>query len=87
MVEKMKFDRSLGTVEQINLTDEEKKAFEVVENVLLQLQFEFDRQADLTSLHTGEVISMNEIPRIRGFLGCLQENWCYTMEINNKGGR
>ena len=55
----MKLDRNLGTVEQINLTDEEKKAFEVVENVLLQLQFEYDRQADLTSLHTGEVISMN----------------------------
>lgn len=83
----MKLDRNLGTVEQINLTDEEKKAFEVVENVLLQLQFEFDRQADLTSLHTGEVISMNEIPRIRGFLGCLQENWCYTMEINKRGER
>ena len=83
----MKFDRNLGTVEQINLTEEEKKAFEIVENVLLQLQFEFDRQADLTSLHTGEVISMSEIPRIRGFLGCLQENWCYTMEINKRGGR
>lgn len=80
----MKFDRNLGTVEQINLTEKEKQAFEIVENVLLQLQFEYDRQADLISLHTGEVISINEIPRIRGFLGCLQENWCYTMEINRK---
>lgn len=81
----MKLDRSLGTVEQINLTEEEKKAFEIVENILLQLQFEYDKQADLMSLHTGEVISMNEIPRIRGFLSCLQENWCYIMEINRKG--
>lgn len=81
----MKIDRNLGTVEQINLTEEEKKAIKVVESLLLNLQFEFDKRADFTSLHTGEVISMSEIPRIRGFLNCLQENWCYTMEINKKG--
>lgn len=81
----MKLDRNPEIIEEINLTEEEKKAFEIVENVLLQLQFEYDRQADFTSLHTGEIISMNEVPRIRGFLSCLQENWCYTMEINKKG--
>ena len=81
----MKLDRNPEIIEEINLTEEEKKAFEIVENVLLQLQFEYDRQAEFTSLHTGEIISMSEIPRIRGFLSCLQENWCYTMEINRKG--
>lgn len=81
----MKLDRNPEIIEEINLTEEEKKAFEIVENVLLQLQFEYDRQAEFTSLHTGEIISMSEIPRIRGFLSCLQENWCYTMEINKKG--
>ena len=80
----MKLDRNPEIIEEINLTEEEKKAFEIVENVLLQLQFEYDRQAEFTSLHTGEIISMSEIPRIRGFLSCLQENWCYTMEINRK---
>lgn len=80
----MKIERKLGTVEQIDLTKEEKKAIEIVDSLLLQLQFEFDRQADLTSLHTGEVLSINEISRIRGFLSGLQENWCYVMEINRK---
>ena len=65
----MKLDRNPEIIEEINLTEEEKKAFEIVENVL----------------HTGEIISMSEIPYIRGFLSCLQENWCYTMEINRKG--
>ena len=80
----MKFDRNPETIEQINLTEEEKQALKTVENILLQLQFEYDRQADFISLHTGEVISMSEVPRIRGFLSCLQENWCYIMKINKK---
>lgn len=75
-----------GTDEQIiQLTEEEEEVIKKVDNLLLQIQLEYGRQAELTSIYTGEVISMNEIPRIRGFLGCLQENWCYTMEINRKG--
>lgn len=69
----------------IQLTKEEEEVIKKVDKLLLQIQLEYGRQTELTSIYTGEFISMDEIPRIRGFLNCLQENWCYALEINRKG--
>ena len=55
-------------------------AFRRVLNVLEQVQDEYGACDTLSSPNTGEVIQINEIPRVRGILSFIMEN--RVVEIN-----
>lgn len=60
---------------------EDHAAMEHTETILEELLNKFGRETILMSTETGEIIQMEEIPRILGILSALREHRCWTVEI------
>ena len=55
----------------INLTDEELDALEIVYDLCLEITRVFPKDREIQSISTGEVIMIDELPRVRGILCAL----------------
>jgi hypothetical protein len=67
-------------VTTIDLTIQEREALETVFNLMCKLNENYGKQIDLISPNTGECISMNELPRVRGILDSLMTNRVWQVE-------
>lgn len=64
----------------INLTTKEREALETVYDLTCKLNESYGKDTDLISPNTGECISMNELPRVRGILDSLMTNRVWQIE-------
>lgn len=64
----------------INLTAKEREALETVYDLTCKLNESYGKDTDLISPNTGECISMNELPRVRGILDSLMTNRVWQIE-------
>ena len=55
----------------INLTDEELDALEIVYDLCLEITRVFPKDREIQAIGTGEVIILDELPRVRGILCAL----------------
>lgn len=60
---------------------EDHAAMEHVEAILNELLSKFGTETILMSTETGEVIQMEEIPRVLGILTGLRENRCWEVGV------
>lgn len=60
-----------NTFVHVTLSTEEYEAFEKVDEILAELYEKFSGSNHLVDIGVGELIEINEIPRIRGALGCI----------------
>lgn len=67
-------------VRTIDLTIQEREALETVFNLMCKLNESYGKDTDLISPNTGECISMNELPRVRGILDSLMTNRVWKIE-------
>lgn len=63
---------------EIQLTSNEFASIKVVSKMLKELHQDFSQYIDLQSVETGEVVSMNEIPRVLGILSAFEN--CHGFE-------
>lgn len=57
---------------EIQLTSNELASIKVVSEMLKELRQDFSQYIDLQAVETGEVIGMNEIPRVLGILSAFE---------------
>lgn len=62
----------------LNLTEEEKRAFAIVDNILKTIQ-EQGEEYRVMSLETGECVDFSEIARVRGVVGCFANGGEYEV--------
>ena len=67
-------------IRTIDLTIKEREALEIVYDLMCKLNENYGKQTDLISPNTGECISMNELPRVRGILDSLITNRVWKIE-------
>ena len=67
---------------KVRLTEEEKKACEIVDRVLSQLWFALNDDDALISTETGEIIKIAKIPYWRGALSGLAQR--YDWEVHSQ---
>lgn len=60
---------------------EDHAAMEHVETVLEELLNKFGRETTLMSTETGEIVQMEEIPRVLGILSALREHRCWKVSV------
>lgn len=63
-----------NTLATIYLTEEEYDAIETVYGICLKLTRAFPTARDIQSISTGEIIILEELPRVRGILNALMES-------------
>ena len=61
----------------INLTDEELDALNIVYDLCLEVTRTFPKDRDIQAVSTGEIILLDELPRVRGILSALmsEDEW------------
>lgn len=65
---------------RIALTLDERKEFESVYDTLADIMLSCGKRNKLISVETGEVISMDEIPRVLGILSGFMDHSAWTLE-------
>ncbi len=68
----------------IGLTCEETEILAQADEILFNLQNYFGERLNLTSIDSGEVISINELARARGILGGLASYRGWIVSINER---
>ena len=63
-----------NTLATIYLTEEEYDAIETVYGICLKLTRAFPAARDIKPVSTGEIIILEELPRVRGILNALMES-------------
>ena len=76
--------RNLKHTIDTGLTCEEMEILAQADEILHRLQIDLGNQLDMMSIETGEVISTNELPRVRGVLGALSEYRGWQLSINER---
>ena len=77
--------RNLKNIIDTGLTCEEMEILTQADEILHRLQNDLGNQLDMTSLETGEVISTNELSRVRGILGGIANYRAWQLSINKWG--
>ena len=65
---------------KVALTLDEKEKFESVYEALINIMHTCGKQNKLISVETGEVIGMEEIPRVLGILSGFLESSAWTLQ-------
>lgn len=65
---------------RVGLTLDEREEFESVYDALADIMLSCGKRNKLVSVETGEVISMDEIPRVLGILSGLMDYSAWTLE-------
>lgn len=60
-----------NTFVHVTLSTEEYEAFEKVDEILAELYTRFSGNNHLVDIGVGELVEINEIPRLRGALSCI----------------
>lgn len=76
--------RNLKHTIDTGLTCEEMEILAQADEILHRLQIDLGNQLDMMSIETGEVISTNELPRVRGVLGALGAYRGWVISINER---
>ena len=76
--------RQLKNAIDTNLTCEEVEILAQADEILFNLQNYFGERLNLTSIDSGEVISTNELARVRGILGGLASYRGWVVSINDR---
>jgi hypothetical protein len=78
--------RNLKHTIDTGLTFEEIELLAQADEILHRLQNSLGNQLNMTSIETGEVISTNELARVRGIIGALSEQRGWQLSINERAG-
>ena len=78
--------RPLKNVIDTNLTFEEMEILAQADEILHKLQIDLGSQLDMQSIETGEIISTNELSRVRGIIGALSERRAWELSITKRVG-
>ena len=78
--------RNLKHIIDTGLTFEEMETLAQADEILHRLQNDLGSQLNMMSLETGEVISTNELARVRGIIGALSEYRDWQLSINERAG-
>lgn len=78
--------RNLKHTIDTGLTFEEMEVLAQANEILHRLQNDLGNQLNMMSIETGEVISTNELARVRGIIGALSEYRGWQLSINEKAG-
>lgn len=62
-----------NTFVHVTLSAEEREAFEKVDEILAEMYEKFSESSHLVNIEAGDLIEINEIPRIRGALSCIAD--------------
>lgn len=68
-------------IKNINLIAEEYESLVTAEMVLEEIYNSFGKFAELVNPATGEVVMMNELPRVRGILSAFTENESWEVKV------
>jgi hypothetical protein len=75
---------NVTNVIDINFDKETLNAFKKTTEVLTELRKELGRPVIIKALETGEVIQMDEIPRVLGILHGLTEFRAFELEVDTR---
>ena len=78
--------RDLKHIIDTGLTFEEMELLAQADEILHRLQNDLGNQLNMMSIETGEVISTNELARVRGIIGALSEYRGWQLSINERAG-
>lgn len=69
------------TVKNINLTAEEYESLCATEQILEEIYNSFGHFVEVVNPTTGEVVMMNELPRVRGILSAFTGNSSWEVKL------
>jgi hypothetical protein len=67
-------------MKKVEFTARERESLEIVNKICLDLMTAFGKENTLISPNTGEGISIDELPRIRGIISGLLDNRVWNIE-------
>ena len=67
-------------MKKVEFTARERESLEIVNEICLDLMASFGKENTLVSPNTGECISIDELPRIRGIISGLLDNRVWNIE-------
>lgn len=69
---------------EIQLTEKELTSIKTVSKMLKELYRDFSHHFDLQAVETGEIVSINEIPRVLGILSCFENYRGFEMKLRKE---
>lgn len=69
---------------EIQLTEKEINSIRTVSKILEELHQDFSQYIDLQAVETGEIVSINEIPRVLGILSCFESYRGFEIKIRKE---
>ena len=76
--------RNLKNAVEVGIDCDEMEILAQADEILGRISFGLGDRLDITAIETGEVISSNELPRVRSILGALGAYRGWVISINER---